>query len=196
MKGGGWRVVEREKTLGCGCQSFCGCWLCWRVLGQVHFISSCLLCYYFTLLWMEWLCVHLLPKARRNKRQKKRAAPYFCCSNLLRVLLFYSAAHSCLHRSLWKLICPPFLTFFIWKMCFSPFSFQILPRRNEKWHNCMLGCQVSGARWSVRTLWDLANVTAKVCICVWCTSPHPDKNKESFSCQGDKTSCSLFILIW
>ncbi len=155
-------------------------------------------CYVIISLFSGWSgCVFICcQKARRNKRQKKRAAPYFCCSNLLRVLLFYSAAHSCLHRSLWKLICPPFLTFFIWKMCFSPFSFQILPRRNEKWHNCMLGCQVSGARWSVRTLWDLANVTAKVCICVWCTSPHPDKNKESFSCQGDKTSCSLFILIW
>lgn len=39
-------------------------------------------------------------KRHEGMKVKKRAAPYFRCSNLLRIPLFYSSAHSCLHRSL------------------------------------------------------------------------------------------------
>lgn len=129
VKGGGWRVVERENT------RFAVPELLWMlVMLACSWLGSLYSSLFVTLFFhssLDWAAV-CSSAARRHEgmKDKKRVAPYFRFSNLLRIPRFYSSAHSCLHHSLWNSFVLQFLPSLFGNVFFFFFSFQFLPRRN------------------------------------------------------------------
>lgn len=123
-------------------------------------------------------------------KDKKRVAPYFRFSNLLRIPRFYSSAHSCLHHSLWNSFVLQFLPSLFGNMFFSSsflFNSSLAEIRNGIIVR-LAGRSVPGGLFEHSEIWQMW-LQRCVCVCVLTST----RRKESFACQGDKTSCSFYL---